>query len=802
MSNANRLRTLWLMLAVLLGLGLGVVGLLPPAPAPADAPDEAFSTARALPDLTRLSAEPHPTGSPQNAAVRDWLVGRMDALGLSPTVQRTTGVNSGEGWMAAGLVENVIGVLPGKDRRAPAVMLMAHYDTVPGSPGAGDDSTGVAAILEIVRAIKVRGQPARDIIVLITDAEETGLLGAEAFFSQHPMAGRVGAIVNLEARGGGGRANMFETSRENGALIALYAPSARKPVSSALSVFLYERMPNGTDFTIPKDKGVAGLNFAFIGRQFDYHSATATLANLDKGSVQSIGEQGLEATAALAYAPALPGKAPNAVYSQTFGDHILVYPQPLGWIAVGLAALLLLVAGWRARRAGVTPGWRDGLKGAGGGLLVLTASAAVLNLARRATTVGFGYMEQRPLLAQWVWWEAAMIALGLAVLLGVPWLAARGRARLATAIAAAAVGAAASLFGGFDMVGLVLGGASAVLALLVLGRPAEPGGSWAGLLLLGLVLAGLAQLLQPEVAFLLAWPLVLACLAAAISGFRADGAFGIAPLAASILVIGWLGPYLHLTAQGLDFPALLGLFAFIAAFAVWPLAAGGGSRLSVVPAALALVVGLGLLGFVRFSDPWTARHPQASVVMHVTEADSGRSWLATPHLTDWTRRALEAAGPGEIVEASLPPWTASPVYVKRTAAAGAAGAVLDQRVEPDGRAVLTLTPPPGARVMRLELGAVGEDVRLQDRAVTLRPSAARKPGAAAEPYRINWTGDGAPLTLSFMPARTPGATEARWYALTERWPEGAAPLPRRPAEVMPWGTSDGTLVTGRAKVSW
>ena len=44
---------------------------------------------------------------------------------------------------------------------------MAHYDSVPGSPGAADAAAGVAAALEIVRALKVQGQPARAVILLV-----------------------------------------------------------------------------------------------------------------------------------------------------------------------------------------------------------------------------------------------------------------------------------------------------------------------------------------------------------------------------------------------------------------------------------------------------------------------------------------------------------------------------------------------------------------------------------------------------------------------------------------------------------
>ncbi|WP_414632948.1 M20/M25/M40 family metallo-hydrolase, partial [Brevundimonas sp. UBA7534] len=135
----------------------------------------------------------------------------MTDMGLAPMLQ--AGVLSPaavarierRGDSARGLqAVNIVGVLPGRDPALPAVALMAHYDSVPGSPGAADDASGVAAVLEAVRAIKARGPAERTLIVLLTDAEELNLDGARAFFSEHPLRDRIGAVVNLEARGGGG----------------------------------------------------------------------------------------------------------------------------------------------------------------------------------------------------------------------------------------------------------------------------------------------------------------------------------------------------------------------------------------------------------------------------------------------------------------------------------------------------------------------------------------------------------------------------------------------------------------------
>src|SRR5258708_3783519 len=147
---------------------------------------------------------------------RRWPRWPPDDPGLVPTrrdVRPGAGVElpkQAHNLLLGGFVENIVGVLPGRDRSLPAVALMAHYDSVPGSTGASDDAAGVATALEVVRAIKARGVPARDVVVLITDGEEAGLLGADAFFRRDPMAKHVGFVFNMEARGSAGRAQMFQ----------------------------------------------------------------------------------------------------------------------------------------------------------------------------------------------------------------------------------------------------------------------------------------------------------------------------------------------------------------------------------------------------------------------------------------------------------------------------------------------------------------------------------------------------------------------------------------------------------------
>nr|MDH4386202.1 M20/M25/M40 family metallo-hydrolase [Caulobacter sp.] len=766
----------------------------------AAAPPEVFSTGRALKDIAVIAARPHPTGSAANRQVRDYLLGRMTAMGLSPVVQRADVVDAapdeGSPWIGGARVENLIGVLPGRDRKAPALLLMAHYDSVAGSPGAADDATGVATILETVRALKVRGTPARDVLVLLTDGEEWGLIGAKAFFADHSLSQRVGLILNFESRGGGGRANMFETGRDNGGLIEVFKASARQPVSSALAVFLYEKMPNDTDFTVPKAVGTAGLNFAFIGRQFDYHSPTSTLANLDRGSVQSMGDQALAAAGDLAFAPALPARKPSAVYSQTFGDHVMAYPVWAGWLVLLGIGLLLGLAGWRARSAGQVLAISDQLRGAAGGLLILTGSALLLNLARRATGAGFGFIDQRPLLAQWPLWEACLVLCGLVLVLAVPALAARRTRRWPAALAFVVLGGLSSLAGGFDPVGLGLGLVSAGLAAATFGAPVERSGAWSGLLILGLILALLLQLFAPPTAFLVAWPLGIAALGAVLTRWDHDGGLASALALLAAVVGGWLGVYVHLTAQGLDLPAMLGVFSLLLSLTLWPLAAAAPShRIGLAPALACLAAALVLLGLIRSQDPWSVRYPQIGETTFVADPGNGQAWRTTGRLNAWSRRAIAPRG-GEISEVSLPPFADRPVFAAPAPPVDLPGPTLSH-VRTGDRMVVTLTPQPGVRVMRINLHLKG---KVSDLKVQGRPTAAA-PALTAEGLKLRWTGDGAPLVLSWKIAGA-GAAQMEYGALAETWPAAAAPLPPRPAEVMTWGMSDSTAIIGRETFRW
>jgi hypothetical protein len=770
----------------------------PPKPLPGSAPADAFSAERAMADIRGFASQPHPIGSDANHAARDYLVRRMAALGLAPQVRRGVGVEPRRPNAAAvfgGEVENIVGVLPGRDRTAPAVALMAHYDSVPGSPGSADDAAGVASALEIVRAIKARGVPARDVMVVITDGEEAGLLGADAFFRRDPLAKRVGYVFNLEARGDAGRVQMFQTGAGNGGSVGLLKRTAVRPQASSLSVFVYERMPNDTDFTVSKQAGVPGMNYAFAGRQFDYHSPSSTPATMDPGTLQDLGQQVLAPARAAAFDAALPAVSPDLTYSQVFGNFILAYPPAMGWLILLAAAALIALAVVRARRIEAFP-WTDLARGAGATLFVALGAMTVLRFARRATGAGFGFLEQRFLLAQVTRWEIALILLGLGFLLAAASEIGRGRRQIAFLPLVAGLGC--SLFG-LDLAGLGMGVAASLAGLAAYGRPVSRPCAWAGVLALGLALAAAAQALAPTTAFVLAWPMALAALGAAATDLSARrGASTFVVLGGlAALGLGWIGGYVHTAFITLDLVELLTLCLVAAALLIWPLAqpAEGAPPERLIGPAL-MIVGLALTVAVRVNDPYNTRYPEASNVIYQADQDSGRGWLVstTPDRPAWSEAVLKSGG-GKIVKLRAWPWNGAVDAAPARAAPEPAAAITLVR-QPDGTLLLHAAPPPGGR--RLALG-------LQPDTPTVLQSAGGVPiGMALAPgvlSRIRWEAAPQGVSLILRPAG-PGRLVVSYSARLDRWPAGLPPLPRRPANVMAWGDTDSTYLTGSRSFTW
>ena len=259
-----------------------------------------FSADKALLQLKEITKNPHFTGSPEHEVVRNYLVSELEKLGLPVEIQEQMAVN--KKWRAATNNKNILARIKGSEN-GKALLLLSHYDSNPHSSlGASDAGSGVVVILEGVRAFLAKKEiPKNDIIICISDAEELGLLGANAFVNHHPWAKDVGLVLNFEARGSGGPSYMLlETNGGNKKLIeAFQEADAEYPVATSLMYSIYKMLPNDTDLTVfREDANIDGYNFAFIDDHFDYHTVQDSYERMD---LNSFNHQASYLTATLNY---------------------------------------------------------------------------------------------------------------------------------------------------------------------------------------------------------------------------------------------------------------------------------------------------------------------------------------------------------------------------------------------------------------------------------------------------------------------------------------------------------------------
>ena len=333
---------------------LSLAGLIPPSPKPADAPASDFSAIRAWSALRRILGPdvPHPVGSPADENVRARIVDELTRLGYRPQVH-TGFACSNLGSCAT--VNNVVARLDGYES-GEAVLLAAHYDSVPAGPGDSDDGTGVASALEIARALKSLSAPRHSVIFLLDEGEEAGLLGARAFVDSNPWAKDVRAAVNLDARGTSGPSLMFETGAANLWAVRLFARNTARPATSSIFYTAYQYIPNDTDFTVFKAADYQGLNFAFIGSEKLYHTPLDNSANVSLSSLQHQGQNGLQAIVALANADLANLPNSEAVFFDVFGRFVVRWPARRTWLwALGAMIFLAAQLGWMLYRKRLAP---------------------------------------------------------------------------------------------------------------------------------------------------------------------------------------------------------------------------------------------------------------------------------------------------------------------------------------------------------------------------------------------------------------------------------------------------------------
>lgn len=251
-----------------------------------------FSQSNALNHLKQITQAPHFLGSKAHKNVQQYIQTQLEAMGLEVEIFEHLGTRN-KRYFSAANTQNIIAKIPGKhqaNEHKKSMALVSHYDSgLHSSMGASDAGSGVVTILEGLRAFIERGQtPENDIIIIITDGEERGLLGAQAFVNYHPWAENVELVLNFEARGSGGPSYMIlETNQGNSKLVNAFAKAnIEHPAANSLMYSIYKMLPNDTDLTVfREDADIQGFNFAFIDDHFDYHTVQDSFVRLDRESL-------------------------------------------------------------------------------------------------------------------------------------------------------------------------------------------------------------------------------------------------------------------------------------------------------------------------------------------------------------------------------------------------------------------------------------------------------------------------------------------------------------------------------------
>jgi hypothetical protein len=706
---------------------------IPPAVVPASAAPTEFSAERALAHVRAIAQRPHPVGSADNARVREYVLAQLRALGLEPQVQEATGV--GTRYPEAGSVRNVLARLPGRTPGGQAVVLMAHYDGVAGGPAAGDDAAGTAAVLETLRALRAGPPLAHDVMVVITDGEEAGLLGAAAFVREHPWAKDVGVTLNFEARGTAGLSYMFETGPGN-LDVARALRRAGRVSATSLSVTVYRSLPNDTDLSEMALLGKPALNFAFADGVERYHTAQDDVEYLDPRSLQHHGSQMLAMVRTFGDGPLPRPVTGDAVFSDMPLIGLIVYPE--SWaLPIAIAGLVLVMVAI-ARLARDQANWlRDILLGTlgtvvaacVGGVVTLLLGAVIFRI--HDVTGWGGAPAFRGV------YTAALALFALAVSAGV-WAMMRRWASVA---------------------GLQVG------ALIVWG-----------------IIALVLTLRLPGVSYLFAWPLIVGAIAALGLSLtplgtrdrltpttRSDVLTWIATAVAAAVVVpvvytisavllGAVGPGAVTT--GTIVPMLTWLLAP-------QLEAIGARRWGSAGAVCLLAVIVTFVGMMTVRS--SPAHPTPSIVVYALDADSGGAWLGVRGPTS-TEIVKSAAAPQ-----SPPLWLARvfggpsrnvafQAVPRMTVAPPTATVTRDSTVGGTRRVTLRIAPAPGTETITIQ----ANQTEILGASIDGRPINTSRYRSRVRPWRLAYSAppdSGFTLLLAVFPgtsvsldllARSPG----------------------------------------------
>lgn len=672
------------------------------------------SNARAHVNMLAETIGSRPAGSDANRRAREYLVDQLQIAGFQVRVQETDARRPDLG--RAGRVANIVAIRQGQIDDA--VAIVSHYDSVPDGPGAGDSAYGAAIAVEAGRVLGA--SPMRhSLMVLLTDSEENGLLGAAGAMADPSIRDRIAAYINVEAVGSSGTPLLFETGPGNRWLTGVWARHAPYPRGGSFALEIYKRSPNDTDFTILKRADIPGLNFALIGDSTAYHTDRDTSARLDEDSLITGGENVVAISAALDARNLRTRTLHDATYFDIAGRWALAY-GPIAALVIGIAAIALGVLAW---------------------MRTLTAALRALGIVRFLLTL--------------IWIAIGAVAV-VAAMIGAVWLLRSLRevyhpwyaqvGRLAAFMVSAGIAA-----------GWLMSRAGMLLPARLHGER-HPATIWAAVLPFWIVIAALAMWFAPSAGYLATIPLLTAAIVLLAVPLNASTAVRVVSVIVLAVAAGiWLRNAIDL----LDYAnALLGRLPMVAPLWAFAVALSLAGLFVVPPFVAAMTAGVSRLGRPQvltlftllalavtglaayFGDAYTDRHPLRRYARFVQDVGGKTAmWeIASnePGLDvdvssglQWQPDNNGAARVVPIVPLPYPfrfiaqaPVTPVPATVSASAIPAGDGVEMTVTVKPDDpSAAVTLLLPPGVRPVRYNLPGIISDANNRWRSTFVAPPA-------------------------------------------------------------------------------
>ena len=255
--------------------------------------------------LKQITVEPHPYYSENNLVVRQDLIKALQEIQAGLSCQGLEWVEDPVG-LKVNMTQrphqstyhyesnNVLVRLKGKQKEA--LLISAHFDSVPVSFGATDNGVAVSSAMALVDALshRVCNDPLEhDVVFNFNNGEEIQLLGSQAF-TLHPWFKDIQVFVNLDGTGTaqGNRAFMFQATDPN--LVEWYMKTPF-PHSSIVVNHLMTIIQSDTDFRTYRNAGAKhGIDIAFYSRRYLYHTPRDNIDRIKQQSIQFLCDNVLE----------------------------------------------------------------------------------------------------------------------------------------------------------------------------------------------------------------------------------------------------------------------------------------------------------------------------------------------------------------------------------------------------------------------------------------------------------------------------------------------------------------------------